>query len=99
MVRDMKDAMPWPIPRKLLGENPFVGLVPAGHTFTTVGVGGFLGPDNAFFTVDKANRADLPKSADGEIKLYGSVSIIAPSLMRITRGQASGGTTCLMLIV
>ena len=53
--------MPWPVPRKVLGDTPFIALVPPGLTYCAAGGGGFYLGHQAFNNVDPNLRADLPR--------------------------------------
>jgi hypothetical protein len=86
-----RDAMPWPCPRKLLGDTPFIGLVPCGLHWNGGGGGGFYHGTQAFATVDPNLRGDLPRDpTSGHSLLYGTVDIVPPSLIRTARTGTEG---------
>lgn len=90
VLKDEHDALPWPVPRKVLGETPFIGLVPAGLRWTSAGGGGFYLGSQGFTTVDPHLRADLPRDpTSGAFPTFGYVELVAPSLTRKSRGVGS----------
>jgi len=81
-----REMCPWPATRKVLGETPFIGLVPAGLTWFSGGGGGFYLRGQAFSKVDTNLSADLPRdAASGAPFLFGYVEITPPSLVRTSR--------------
>ena len=78
--------MPWPVPRKVLGDTPFIALVPPGLSYCAAGGGGFYLGHQAFNNVDPNLRADLPKSSDGQPQMLGHVEMSMPSFSRSQRG-------------
>eukprot|EP00929_Paragymnodinium_shiwhaense_P096501 TRINITY_DN58107_c0_g3_i1.p1 TRINITY_DN58107_c0_g3~~TRINITY_DN58107_c0_g3_i1.p1 ORF type:complete len:2786 (-),score=679.57 TRINITY_DN58107_c0_g3_i1:252-8609(-) len=90
--RNEREAFPFPGNRRLLGDTPFIGLVPRGLNWTSAGGGGFYFKNQAFTKVDASLRADLPcEKASGQLLLYGQVTLIAPSLERTARSLLSAG--------
>jgi len=93
VLKDEREPLPWPVPRKVLGETPFVALVPRGLRWTSAGGGGFYLGTQAFNQVDPGLRADLPLDREtGQPLLFGSVELVAPFLLRGNRRHASGAT-------
>lgn len=92
VLKDEREPLPWPVPSKVLGETPFVALVPRGLRWTNAGGGGFYLGSQAFNQVDPGLRADLPLDRDGKLLLYGTVEFVAPYLLRGLRRHASSAT-------
>eukprot|EP00929_Paragymnodinium_shiwhaense_P104862 TRINITY_DN69654_c0_g1_i1.p1 TRINITY_DN69654_c0_g1~~TRINITY_DN69654_c0_g1_i1.p1 ORF type:complete len:2668 (+),score=694.91 TRINITY_DN69654_c0_g1_i1:170-8173(+) len=91
VLKNEREVMAWPISRKVLGDTPFVGLVPRGLRWTSAGGGGFYLGTQPVTKVDPNMRADLPKEPEtGLPNLYGTVEIVAPSLARISRAWGNG---------
>ncbi|CAJ1395151.1 unnamed protein product [Effrenium voratum] len=86
VMKDEREPVPWPVPRKVLGDTPFIALVPPGLSYCAAGGGGFYLGHQAFNNVDPNLRADLPKSSDGQPQLLGHVEMSMPSLIRASRG-------------
>ncbi|CAE8609649.1 unnamed protein product [Polarella glacialis] len=85
VLKDEREPLPWPVPRKVLGETPFVALVPRGLRWTGAGGGGFYLGTQPFNCIDPGLRADLPTEREsGQPILFGSVELVAPYLMRGT---------------
>lgn len=81
--KNERDAMQWPVLRSVLGDTPFIGLVPRGIRWTHAGGGGFYLGSRAFTRVDPGLRTDLPmESTTGTPLLFGRVELVAPSLRR-----------------
>jgi hypothetical protein len=80
VVMNDRDTIPWPCPRKLLGETPCIGLVPCGQKESSAFPRGQI-------------RADLPRDAtSGHPLLFGTVEITPPSLVRTARSGFDGLT-------
>ncbi|CAJ1374029.1 unnamed protein product [Effrenium voratum] len=92
VLKDEREPLPWPVPGKVLGETPFVALVPRGLRWTNAGGGGFYLGSQSFNQVDPGLRADLPLDRDGKLQLYGTVEMVAPYLLRGSRRNASSAT-------
>eukprot|EP00930_Biecheleria_cincta_P034438 TRINITY_DN23806_c0_g1_i1.p1 TRINITY_DN23806_c0_g1~~TRINITY_DN23806_c0_g1_i1.p1 ORF type:complete len:2525 (+),score=466.54 TRINITY_DN23806_c0_g1_i1:530-7576(+) len=93
VLKDEREPLRWPVPRKVLGETPFVALVPRGLRWTSAGGGGFYLGTQAFNQVDPGLRADLPLDREtGQPVLFGSVELVAPFLLRGNRRNASAAT-------
>jgi len=92
VLKDEREPLTWPVPGKVLGETPFVALVPRGLRWTNAGGGGFYLGSQAFNQVDPGLRADLPLDRDGKLLLYGTVEFVAPYLLRGLRRNASSAT-------
>lgn len=89
VLKDEREAIAWPPPRKMLGETAFVALVPRGLSWVSAGGGGFYNGNNPFSSVDPNLRAELPKGNDSsQYALTGVVELSMPSLARATRGAA-----------
>ena len=41
VLKDEREPVPWPVPRKVLGDTPFIALVPPGLSYCAAGGGGF----------------------------------------------------------
>jgi len=87
VIKDERDAITWPVPRKMLGDTPFIGLVPRGLSWCAAGGGGFYLGCQAFNNIDPNLRADLPLDARGDPLLIGQVQISMPSVARSARGN------------
>lgn len=86
VLKNDHQLCPWPATGKVLGDTPFIGLVPAGLTWHSGGGGGFYLRGQAFTRVDANLRADIPKDVvSGAPFLFGHVEITPPSLVRTTR--------------
>eukprot|EP00931_Biecheleriopsis_adriatica_P121600 TRINITY_DN9665_c0_g4_i1.p1 TRINITY_DN9665_c0_g4~~TRINITY_DN9665_c0_g4_i1.p1 ORF type:complete len:2531 (+),score=586.30 TRINITY_DN9665_c0_g4_i1:24-7595(+) len=93
VMKDEREPLPWPVPRKVLGETPFVALVPRGLRWTSAGGGGFYLGTQAFNQVDPGLRADLPLDREtGQPLLFGSVELVAPFLLRGNRRNDRAAT-------
>eukprot|EP00439_Symbiodinium_sp_Y106_P055535 s3836_g7.t1 len=86
VLKDEREPVPWPVPRKVLGDTPFIALVPPGLSYCAAGGGGFYLGHQAFNNVDPNLRADLPKSSDGQPQMLGHVEMSMPSFSRSQRG-------------
>ena len=86
VLKDEREPVPWPVPRKVLGDTPFIALVPPSLTYCAAGGGGFYLGHQAFNNVDPNLRADLPRCSDGQPQMLGHVEMSMPSYMRSTRG-------------
>jgi len=90
VLRDEREPQAWPVPRKTLGDSPFIGLMPRGLRHTPAGGGGFYLDKKAFSSVDPNMRAYLPRDpASGMPLLFGHVELVAPSLSRAARAAGS----------
>eukprot|EP00929_Paragymnodinium_shiwhaense_P099702 TRINITY_DN6148_c0_g2_i1.p1 TRINITY_DN6148_c0_g2~~TRINITY_DN6148_c0_g2_i1.p1 ORF type:complete len:2715 (-),score=639.93 TRINITY_DN6148_c0_g2_i1:173-8317(-) len=86
VLKNDREVVEWPVTRKVLGDTPFVGLVPRGLKWTSAGGGGFYLGTKPFTRVDPNLRADLPKDPESGLPLlYGQCQIVAPSMSRIAR--------------
>ena len=86
VLKDEREPVPWPVPRKVLGDTPFIALVPPGLSYCAAGGGGFYLGHQAFNNVDPNLRADLPRCSDGQPQMLGHVEMSMPSTIRSTRG-------------
>lgn len=88
VLRDEREPVPWPVPQKVLGETPFIALVPRGLRWTNAGGGGFYLGSQSFNEIDPGLRADLQVDRDGKLLMYGAVELVAPFLLRGQRRTA-----------
>ncbi|CAE7031407.1 hom [Symbiodinium natans] len=73
----------------VLGETPFIALVPRGLRWTNAGGGGFYLGSQSFNEIDPGLRADLQVDRDGKLMMYGHVELVAPFLLRGQRRTAA----------
>lgn len=93
VMKDEKDAVAWPVSRRVLGDTPFIALVPRGLRYVGASGGGFYLGSQAFTSFDPNLRADLPKDASGQTALFGLVEIAMPSLARAARKEGGKSGT------